>query len=705
MIKFKEILKSIAEYKILLQGLGLSFQVILAVISFLFYQAMFPITIAVQVYAVLIFLFLKNRGEEKKALLQYRLYLFTLFLGLWEMLNSMIVVTGIKFLRVISAIALLTLMIMATAYCFGSKNKTRISDYMAKDILKELSGDKPEPGDLVMGVDMETQKPVVWPYHDRFVHMIIYGGTGTGKTSQFFLPMINQDIKNPDVAIIVLEPKGDLTIQVYAMAKLENRKVTYFDPYRSDCPYFNPLYGDPSDVEENISSAFGAMDSTDKTYFRDTNDLLLRNSVKVVKRLYGNKATLQDLQSLMSDSGGDGSRMIAELQKMKFDNKQIDDENKKLAYYFRNDYYSGLKGERGASNTYRDSSGVRNQVSKLCANKYVSRVLNPPKDKDIPPEKMLNFERVMANKEVLCLCSQQKLRDMGSYVGYFLMLTLESYILARPGNENTRSGVALYIDEFQKYANPGFEDILTQGRSYRVSCVMATQNRAFVAGDGSKKGVRFQRAVDSNARSMVLLPGASAEDAKYFKDTFGTHIVTKTKTTESSRSYLPKFMTWEDARESIATSEEEEAIFNESSLIYGQFTEAVCRLIVHNSVDQPRRIKVKFLDRDRKDNIDEMVEELTHGQDDFRSTEALEKSEEYIDSSSSASPDVYSDEFDIGSNAGENSDEEFDLSGEKKDSALPDSDAKKESEGGAGKTPYEKKDSGVDEIPIVDSVK
>ena len=63
MIKFKEILKSIAEYKILLQGLGLSFQVILAVISFLFYQAMFPITIAVQVYAVLIFLFLKNRGE------------------------------------------------------------------------------------------------------------------------------------------------------------------------------------------------------------------------------------------------------------------------------------------------------------------------------------------------------------------------------------------------------------------------------------------------------------------------------------------------------------------------------------------------------------------------------------------------------------------------------------------------------------------
>ena len=164
-------------------------------------------------------------------------------------------------------------------------------------------------------------------------------------------------------------------------------------------------------------------------------------------------------------------------------------------------------------------------------------------------------------------------------------------------------------------------------------------------------------------------------------------------------------MTWEDARESIATSEEEEAIFNESSLIYGQFTEAVCRLIVHNSVDQPRRIKVKFLDRDRKDNIDEMVEELTHGQDDFRSTEALEKSEEYIDSSSSASPDVYSDEFDIGSNAGDNSDEEFDLSGEKKDSALPDSDAKKESEGGAGKTPYEKKDSGVDEIPIVDSVK
>ena len=36
--------------------------------------------------------------------------------------------------------------------------------------------------------------------------------TGSGKTSQSIIPMINRDMTNPDIGITVLEPKGKLKL-------------------------------------------------------------------------------------------------------------------------------------------------------------------------------------------------------------------------------------------------------------------------------------------------------------------------------------------------------------------------------------------------------------------------------------------------------------------------------------------------------------
>ena len=93
----------------------------------------------------------------------------------------------------------------------------------------------------------------------------------------------------------------------------------------------------------------------------------------------------------------------------------------------------------------------------------------------------MDFDEHLAKGGILCITTAQgKLRDLGRFLGYFVILNFQSSVFKREGNENTRKPHFLYIDEFQVYSNPGFADMLTQGRSYRVASHLATQNRALI---------------------------------------------------------------------------------------------------------------------------------------------------------------------------------------------------------------------------------
>lgn len=80
------------------------------------------------------------------------------------------------------------------------------------------------PGDVILcNVKVEDNdegqdKCEILPYKDRFLHMLILGATGTGKTSQILIPMIHQDIQNHEIGVIVLEPKGDLAQKIKMMS-------------------------------------------------------------------------------------------------------------------------------------------------------------------------------------------------------------------------------------------------------------------------------------------------------------------------------------------------------------------------------------------------------------------------------------------------------------------------------------------------------
>jgi len=566
-------------------------------------------------------LYADDKSFNGKRMLQIAMIIFVVFLvstparafqhkisgnitiGVWLMLTIMSTIIGVVFVN--------------------SDFIKKILENAEGGLLGSASGkNDPKPGDIVLcnikeKVEAGEKDPrEILPAKDRFLHMLILGPTGCGKTSQTVIPMILQDIQNPDWGITVLEPKGDLAIKAHLMAKHFGRESIYFDPSYKNCPKFNPLSGREVDVVENIATTFKMLNPDSPQFFLDLNEQLIRNAVKVLKRLDrsegidGKYSTLIWLSRLLQNSGGQGRELINNFSKISVLSESEASENKDIAQWFLNDYFP----ER--SKVYENTSGVRSQVAKLISNEYLREVLNP--DFENGERNEVNFDEHLANGGVICISTAQgALRNLSKYLGYFIILTLQSSVFRRPGTENTRRPHSLYIDEFQTYSTPGFADMLTQGRSYRVSSILATQARAQMAMGGGKDGRNFVELVSANARNIILYPGLNKDDARYYSEQFGEYEKTDVIVSESHKKF--NLLTGGLDRlghptEQIREQKKMEANFSPTDLIYGDskgesFGEIAYSIIKHNSVQPAKVGLISYIPKDLNDELDAQIAE------------------------------------------------------------------------------------------------
>lgn len=461
----------------------------------------------------------------------------------------------------------------------------------------------------------DKKADIVIPYKDRFLHMLILGPTGSGKTSQILLPLVNQDMQNSDIGITVLEPKGDFAQKAAMMAKHYGRPFTYFDPSLKDCPHFNPLSGRESDVIENIVTTFRMLNPDSATYFQDVGEQLMRNSLKVLKRIdkdcgvEGEYANLITLSRLLQNSGGAGREIVKKLTTVVSSTPEEAKENADIVSWFQNDYFA----ER--SKIYENTSGIRAQVSKITSNKLLREVLNPiPSNGD---KNEVDFDRHLAEGGVMCISTAQgALRDLSRFLGYFIILQFQSAVFRRPGTEFTRRAHGLYIDEFQTYSTPGFSDMLTQGRSYRVASHLSTQARDQMAMGSGKDGKNFVNLVSTNARNIVLFPGCNNDDAKYYSEYFGEYEKVERMVGVSRRRFNPFLGGFEKLgypTESIRVQKKMTARFTTTSIRYQPFGEIICCTIKNNTVQPPKSGLISYIPKELNEKLDAMIDEYMSG--------------------------------------------------------------------------------------------
>lgn len=590
--------------------------------------------------SVLLLIFYKDYGENQVAdfnifRMGMLLYAFVPFRALNRLLGGKF---GINIPIILEIMFSLVLVVMVYWLFFheNERKKAILREIRVKDTLGYSKMQGASRYDVVLCKNKETGEDVVWKGDDRFTHLQCIGPTGCGKSSMILLKLIEQDIRNRlrnQLGVTVIEPKGDLAEQVYALGKIYNQDVLYFNPTHPDCPYFNVLDGKEDEVVETLTTVFEMLTPDSSTYFKGVANNLMRKSLMVLKRIeevYTNPATgissrpatLIGLSELIHNTNGQGRKLVNELVKLPTLTQEEKKQNEDTRDWFLNEYFSDR------SKVYENADGIRTQVSKLIQNKYLRKVLNPPDGKS-----QIDFDTHLERGGIIAITTAQgALRELGSYLGYFLIFSLQSAIFRRKGNENTRIPNFLYIDEAQKYTNSGFSDILTQGRSFRVSTLLATQARKEFVMTSGREGEAFLEVVNTNCRNIVTFPGISVEDAKFFRDTFGEVEKVKERTSESSTKFSFGFSgTNRPPTESISKEVKLEAEFSMSDLTYKQFSEITYRLIDNKTVQRAKNGVCSFIDREMKTNIDLIVERYNNEQEeklriaDEKTTRAKEK--------------------------------------------------------------------------------
>jgi traG/traD len=430
--------------------------------------------------------------------------------------------------------------------------------------------------------------------------------------------------------------------------------VMLFDPSARESLSFNPLFGPEETAVATVKETLLAFMSDSSSYFKNTAETLLQNAIKVVKRVHGDDATLLHLNDLLTNNNGRGDELLKQLGMVSTTAAKARD-NKDIQDWFVTQYYAGLKGlKTGDAKIWTNTSGIRSILANLLDSRRIRKILCPEPGVGT----QLDFDEILKTGDKVAISTATGLSDsIGSMLGSFLMLQLQAAIFRRTGDENTRTPVILYIDEFQDYANSEFEAVLTKGRSYVVSATMATQTLGIV---GGKAGDALVQNLQSNARNVIVYPGASADDANYFVSRFGTVDEVKVKRSiskEVDRFKIDQIKTDlaigdNVPRESISEDVRSVDKFSKSQIMYGPnfrtrgigsndaFGYIYYLIIIKNSPQPPSVAKIQYIPKELKEQSDELVaaydqiNRLRYGEDD-----------EVLDNDSQEDPLQHEDSF------------------------------------------------------------
>ena len=365
-------------------------------------------------------------------------------------------------------------------------------------------------GDILVGKDVKTKNPVKLGRDDRRRSMLVFGPTGCGKISLTLLPLIEQDIKKKEMGMTIIEPTGELAEESYNLAIKNNRKALYFNPWEPDCPRFNPLSGEESEVCEQMSMVYEQMNLNAPQFFKDMNGILIRNAIKVVKRLYQDEATLIDVSNLVHNVDGKGRKMVQQLMRIETHSKEMKMDNQELNDWFICEYFN----ER--SKTKEHCSGFRAFLSKILSNPSTKKIFTAKSE-----EKTIDFDKHLAEGEVVIVSTAHGLlREVGLFLGLSLVQKFQAATFRLTYNGPLKKGHSLYINEPQLYINKEFPSFISHAGKYGLITLIAAQSRQMLSekiGETVHEKQNYTEMILTNIRNVILYPG-NYEDFLYFSE-------------------------------------------------------------------------------------------------------------------------------------------------------------------------------------------
>lgn len=353
--------------------------------------------------------------------------------------------------------------------------------------------------------------PVRWGGADRYRHMVLVGPPGTGKTARVLSQIAYQDMlrmaRGERMSLTVIEPKGEFAGRVAATARSLGLKVIHVDPFVDGAAHWNPLEGPAEAVAEGVRAVLSTLFGKQDQFFASMQEQATKNSILMLKALHGDDLTFIDVQRHLLD--------LDLMRRTMREYERLPSVDPVVLEYFRGEI---TKNDKWAQHI----SGLKAQLQDLLTNHAVRDVLCN--------KSTVNLDEYLSEGgQVLCVGTAlgSLTGKLGSLFGKLLVMSLQNAVFRREGLESTRIPHVMVIDEAPMYINPEFSQLLSIGRSYRTSVVLALQNLAqmdlWSQGSGGKA---FADTILSNCSArMILGTGASVDDAQWYAQQFGTELV------------------------------------------------------------------------------------------------------------------------------------------------------------------------------------
>jgi type IV secretory pathway TraG/TraD family ATPase VirD4 len=359
---------------------------------------------------------------------------------------------------------------------------------------------------LEICTDVKTQEKVRVGFFEMFLHFLIVGPTGCGKTSRIIKPIAWQIIKfilifhqktGLKFGLTIVEPKGDLADDVAHWCKKLNIPHVHIDPLNPNSAKINPLQGDAQVAAESTRMVLRKLFGKQDAFFAQVQETAARNTILLLKKLKGDQLDLGDVIRTLRDP----ENLKKLVQQLEQKEGQTD-----LVQYFQYELLGSLKDR------YQQfAMGLRMQLEDLMGNDMLKNVITGDSD--------INFDEHLDNGGILLVnTAMGQLGKLGDAFGSFIIMHFQNAVFRRPGNERTRTPHVLIVDEAPRYINPDIERLLAIGRSFRCACLLVIQSLGQLQ---LEEKMAFANIVLTNCRNKIIFGGLEEADALKFEKELG----------------------------------------------------------------------------------------------------------------------------------------------------------------------------------------
>lgn len=350
--------------------------------------------------------------------------------------------------------------------------------------------------------------------YQSYMKKLIYGTASDGT------------IVYKNLGLTSLTPDNDQTYKMADVAKNFGIPAHIIDPLDANSPGLNP-FTLPTPalaglmIALTLEGLYNASSATaELAYMKDLAYQAIQNICVFLGEMYprrhnGDLPNLEDLLHCLTNFD-----LVEELcEDLKTESDLVDKYQFQIAY-FEQHFYKGCKGREDMQRYVHFATA---QLEELLRAASVRDIICKRRNN-------LNFGDVLKNGEVILMCTRPA--DIGGTAhqgfGRFFLTLLMCAVEGRPGSDKTRIPHFLYVDEFDKYANPLFTDMFTLYRKYKVGTIFSTQNLSNLGGASSP----FMQSLLSNCPTKVTFGNCTPEDYGWWEQEFG-----KRREWKSSNTY------------------------------------------------------------------------------------------------------------------------------------------------------------------------